>query len=206
MALRALRFYGDPILGKKAREVTEMTPRLYDLIDDMFETMYASNGVGIAAPQVGVLRRIFVIDAGIKGRLIGEEEPETDAPEAQEACGGAAGSEVTGEVPDDEEAEGEATAYVFINPEIIETEGEQTGDEGCLSVPGKCGTVTRPMRVIVKAYDENLEPFELEAEGLLARAICHETDHLDGHVYVEKVEGELRDMNYDEEETEEAGE
>ncbi|MBR0085748.1 MAG: peptide deformylase [Lachnospiraceae bacterium] len=202
MALRALRIYGDPILGKKAREVTEMTPRIYDLIDDMFETMYASNGVGIAAPQVGVLRRIFVIDAGIKGRLIGEEEPETE--EVQEpVCETAEGEAEAAD--EDEDIEGEATAYVFINPEIIETEGEQTGDEGCLSVPGKCGTVTRPMRVIVRAYDENLEPFELEATGLLARAICHETDHLDGHVYVEKVQGELRDMNYDEEETE-AGE
>ncbi len=123
--------------------------------------MYEANGVGLAAPQVGVLKRIFVVD-------------------------------VTGEEP-----------HVFVNPKILETSGEQTGQEGCLSVPGKCGIVTRPNHVKIGAYDENMEYFELEAEELLARAICHENDHLDGHLYVEKIEGRLLDVNEISEEEEE---
>ena len=122
--------------------------------------MYDAYGVGLAAPQVGILKRIVVIDVG-------------DRP------------------------------WVLINPEITETSGEQTGDEGCLSLPGKSGTVTRPNVVTVKAYDENMEPFTLTGEGLLARAICHECDHLDGIMYVEHVEGELRDTVYDDEEEDE---
>ncbi len=146
MALRNIREQGDPVLGKVCKEVNSRTK---NLIDDMFETMYEADGVGLAAPQVGILKRIFVVD-------------------------------VTGEAP-----------LVFINPQIIETSGEQTGYEGCLSVPGKTGTVTRPNHVKIRAYDENMEEFELEGEELLARAILHENDHLDGHLYVEKVEGEL---------------
>lgn len=166
MALRTIRILGDPVLEKTCRPVAELTPRLRTLIGDMFETMYEAAGVGLAAPQVGVLRRIVVIDCGIE-----EKQP-----------------------------------YVFINPEILETEGSQTGDEGCLSYPGKCGTVTRPEKVKVRALDINMEPFELEAEGLLARAVCHECDHLDGKMYVSLVEGEIRDAVYEEEEEEETEE
>lgn len=156
MALRNIRVMGDEVLTKKCKEVKEMTPRTMMLIEDMLDTMYEANGVGLAAPQVGILKRIVVID-------------------------------VTGEDP-----------YVLINPEIIETSGEQTGQEGCLSVPGKSGQVTRPNYVKVKALNAYMQPFELEAEELLARAVCHELDHLDGHLYVEKVEGELQVVNYDE--------
>ena len=152
MALRQIRVMGDEVLTKQCREVKEMTPRLKTLISDMFETMYDACGVGLAAPQVGILKRIFVVDT-------------------------------TGDTP-----------RVFINPEIVETSGEQTGEEGCLSVPGKCAVVTRPNSVKVRALDENMEPFELEATELLARAVLHENDHLDGHLYVEKAEGEIMDV------------
>lgn len=149
MAIRKIREIGDPVLYKKCKEVTEITPRIQDLIDDMFETLYEEDGVGLAAPQVGILKRIVVID-------------------------------VTGEDP-----------LLLINPRLLESSGEQTGYEGCLSVPGKSGTVTRPNYAKIIAYDENLEAFELEGTELLARAICHELDHLEGHLYVEKVEGPL---------------
>ena len=157
MALRTIRIAGDPVLEKTCREVKEITPRLRELIADMFETMYEGNGVGLAAPQVGVLKRIAVIDC-------------------------------TGEDP-----------ITLINPVIVETDGEQTGDEGCLSLPGKAGQVTRPMHVVVEALDENMEKIRIEGEELLARALCHESDHLDGHMYMEKVEGELHDVVYEEE-------
>lgn len=160
MAIRKIRTMGDRILTKKCRPVEEMTPKIKTLINDMLDTMYDAYGVGLAAPQVGILKRIVVIDVG-------------DRP------------------------------WVLINPEITETSGEQTGDEGCLSLPGKSGTVTRPNVVTVQAYDENMEPFTLTGEGLLARAICHECDHLDGIMYVEHVEGELRDTGYDDEEEDE---
>ena len=160
MALRTIRVEGDSVLTKISRPVEKMTPRIHDLIEDMLDTMYEKYGVGLAAPQVGVLKQIVVIDVG--------EGP-----------------------------------IVLINPEIIEKSGEQTGDEGCLSLPGRAGQVTRPNYVKAKAYDENLEPYEIEGEGLLARAICHELDHLDGHMYVEKVEGELHDVQYADPEDEE---
>lgn len=167
MALRQIRTLGDPVLEKKCREVKEMTPRLRELIGDMLETMYDSQGVGLAAPQVGVLRRIVVID-------VGEETAEP---------------------------------LVLINPKIVEADGEQTGPEGCLSVPGKAGQVTRPNHVKVAALNENMEPFEAEGTELLARAICHELDHLEGVMYVDKVEGQLYDVSdEDEEETEETEE
>ena len=159
MAIRKIRTMGDRILTKKCRPVEEMTPKIKTLIDDMLDTMYDAYGVGLAAPQVGILKRVVVIDVG-------------DRP------------------------------WVLINPEITETSGEQTGDEGCLSLPGKSGTVTRPNVVTVNAYDENMEPFTLKGEGLLARAICHECDHLDGIMYVEHVEGELRDTVYNDDEDE----
>lgn len=158
MAIRKIREMGDEILNKVCKEVTMMTPRTESLIEDMFETMYESNGVGLAAPQVGILKRIAVIDC-------------------------------TGEDP-----------ILLINPVILETSGEQCGQEGCLSVPGKSGQVTRPNYVKVKAQDIDMEWFELEGEELLARAICHELEHLDGHLYVEKVEGPLMDVTYEEEE------
>lgn len=155
MAIRNIREYGDEVLNKKCKEVTEMTARTRELIEDMLETMYEANGVGLAAPQVGVLKRIVVID-------------------------------VTGEDP-----------YILINPRIVECSGEQTGPEGCLSIPGKSGVVTRPNYVKAVAMDVNMKPFEVEGTELLARAICHELDHLEGHLYVEKVEGELQDVIYD---------
>lgn len=155
MALRSIRVMGDEILTKKCKEVTEMTPRTKILIEDMLDTMYEANGVGLAAPQVGILKRIVVID-------------------------------VTGEDP-----------YILINPKILETSGEQTGQEGCLSVPGKSGQVTRPNYVKVEALNMYMQPFVLEGTELFARAICHELEHLEGHLYVEKVEGELQIVNYD---------
>ena len=167
MALRQIRKYGDPILEKPCREVKELTPRLQDLIDDMLETMYDAAGVGLAAPQVGVLRRIVVID-------VNEEE---------------------GQEP-----------LILINPVITESDGEQTGQEGCLSVPGKAGDVTRPEHVIVKALNEKMEEIEVEGTGLLARALCHELDHLDGVVYVSKVNGELYNVEESGEEADEEAE
>ena len=149
MAIRKIRVMGDDVLTKKCREVKEMTPRIRELIDDMFETMYSEYGVGLAAPQVGILKQIVVID-------VDDDNP-----------------------------------LVMINPRILETSGEQTGDEGCLSLPGQYGQVTRPDYVKATDYDENMEPYEIEGTGLLARAICHETDHLKGKMFVELVEGEL---------------
>lgn len=148
MAIRQIRMQGDPILNKKCREVSEMTPRLRELAQDMLDTMYKADGVGLAGPQVGVLRRIVVIDVG--------EGP-----------------------------------YVFVNPEIVATDGEQVGEEGCLSIPGMSGVVRRPEYVKARAYDIDMKPFTVEGHGLFARAMCHEFDHLDGHLYTEKVEGEI---------------
>ena len=156
MALRTIRVEGDPVLTKISRPVDKMTPRIQDLITDMLDTMYEAMGVGLAAPQVGILKRIVVIDVG-------------DGP------------------------------IILINPEIIEKSGEQTGDEGCLSVPGMSGQVTRPDHVKVKALNEDMEEVVYEGEGLLSRAFCHELDHLDGHMYTELVEGELHRVSYDEE-------
>ena len=159
MAIRTIREFGDPVLNKVSKEVKEITPRIQDLIDDMFETMYDACGVGLAAPQVGILKRIVVIDT-------------------------------TGEDP-----------ILLINPRIVETSGEQTGNEGWLSLPGKSGVVTRPNYVKVVAQNENMETIELEGTELLARAFCHEIEHLDGHLYTEKVEGELVDtLPFDEDE------
>ncbi len=152
MALRQIRVQGDPVLEKVCKEVTEVTPRIKELIDDMLDTMYEANGVGLAANQVGILKRIVVID-------------------------------VTGEDP-----------MVLINPRIIESNGEQTGNEGCLSVPGKTGVVTRPNYVKIVYKDIEMQDQELAGTELLARAICHELEHLDGHMYTEKVEGDLMNV------------
>lgn len=159
MAIRNLRLEGDPILRKKSREVREITPKIRELIDDMLETMYEKDGVGLAAPQVGILKRIVVIDVG-------------DGP------------------------------LVMINPEIIRKEGAQTGDEGCLSVPGKAGQVTRPNEVTARFMDEDGEYYELDGTELLARAICHECEHLDGKLYIDIVEGPLHDVVPEEDEEE----
>ncbi len=145
MAKRTIRIDGDDVLRKVCKPVKSMTARTEELIDDMFETMYDSNGVGLAAPQVGVLKRIVVIDVM------------------------------------------DGNPLVLINPEIVETEGEQTGPEGCLSLPGLEGEVTRPERVVCKALDRNMDEITVEGEGLLARCICHELDHLDGILYKDKV-------------------
>lgn len=160
MAIREIREMGDDVLTKKCKPVKMMTPRTVELIEDMFDTLYESGGVGLAAPQVGILKRIVVIDIG--------EGP-----------------------------------MLLINPEIVETSGSQTGSEGCLSLPGKAGQVTRPNYVKVKALDVNMEPVEYEGEELLARAFCHELDHLDGVMYVEHVEGDLYDVSYEEDDEEE---
>ena len=160
MGIRKIRLEGDPILRKQCKPIDKMTPRLEQLIDDMFDTMYEANGVGLAGPQVGILKQIVVID-------IGDDDP-----------------------------------LVLINPEIIEQSGEQTGDEGCLSLPGKVGTVTRPNYVKVKAMDEDMNEVIYEGTELLARAFCHEIDHLDGKMYTDLVEGELHRTNYDEDEEE----
>ena len=144
MAIRNIRVLGDEILRKKAKEITEVTPRIQELIDDMFETMYDADGVGLAAPQVGIRKRLVVIDCG--------EEP-----------------------------------LVLINPVILETSGEQTGQEGCLSVPNKVGIVTRPNYAKVKAYDENMQEYIIEGTELLARCLCHEIDHLNGILFTDKV-------------------
>ncbi|HAX53249.1 peptide deformylase [Muricomes intestini] len=157
MAIREVREIGDEILTKKSKEVTKMTLRTKILINDMLDTLYEKMGVGLAAPQVGVLKKIVVIDVG--------EGP-----------------------------------IVLINPEILEASGEQTGEEGCLSVPGKWGIVTRPNHVKIRALNEDMEEFELEGEGLLARAFCHEIDHLNGELYVDRVEDGLHDVQYEEDE------
>ena len=161
MALRTIRTIGDRVLTKTAREVKEITRKEKELIRDMIETMRDAQGVGLAAPQVGILKRIVVI------------EVEEDNP------------------------------IVLVNPVIVEKDGEQTGGEGCLSVPGKVGTVTRPMHVVCEAFDENMQPIRVEGEELLARCICHELDHLEGHLYVELAEGPLQDTETEEEDDEE---
>ena len=152
MAIRKIRELGDEVLTKTCKEVTKMTLRNRILISDMLDTMYEAQGVGLAAPQVGILKRIAVVDIG-------------DGP------------------------------IVLINPEILNSAGEQTGEEGCLSVPGKAGTVTRPDYVKIRTYTEDMDVIEIEGEELLARALCHEIDHLDGKMYVDLVEGGLRDVD-----------
>lgn len=153
MGIRQIRVVGeDECLNKICKPVEKMTLRMKILINDMLDTMYDADGVGLAAPQVGVLRRIAVVDIG--------EGP-----------------------------------IILVNPVVLETSGEQTGQEGCLSVPNKSGQVTRPNYAKVEALDENMETRIIEGEGLLARALLHEIDHLDGHIYTEKVEGPLHDVD-----------
>ncbi|MDS1004237.1 MULTISPECIES: peptide deformylase [Clostridium] len=144
MAIRNIRKYGDDLLRKKSRKIEKIDDRILTLLEDMEETMYSADGVGLAAPQVGILKRVVVIDVG-EGLI------------------------------------------KLINPEIIETEGNETDVEGCLSVPGEQGEVERPYKVKIKALNEKGEEIVLEGEGLLARAFCHEIDHLDGILFVDKV-------------------
>lgn len=160
MAIRNIRTIGDAVLTKRARKVEEVNDHIRTLVQDMLDTMYEAQGVGLAAPQVGILKRIVVIDVSMESN-----EP-----------------------------------IILINPEIIEVDGEQTGHEGCLSVPGKVGTVTRPNYCKVRAMNLEMDEFEIEGTELLARAFCHEIDHLDGHLYVEKVDGQLYDTDDIEEE------
>lgn len=160
MAIRKIREMGEEVLNKPCKTIDTMTDRIQILIEDMLDTMYEACGVGLAAPQVGILKKVVVIDIG--------EGP-----------------------------------VVLINPEIIEVSGEQVGQEGCLSVPGKSGQVTRPNYVKVKALDQNMEEQIIEGEELMARALCHELDHLSGKLYVDLVEGELLDVEFGDEEEEE---
>ena len=153
MAIREIRIAGDEILTKQCKAVPKMTLRTKILIGDMLDTMYEKMGVGLAAPQVGILKRIVVIDVG--------EGP-----------------------------------IIMINPEIIEASGEQTGEEGCLSLPGKYGIVTRPDFVKVRFQNEDMEEVEMEGEGLLARAFCHEIDHLNGEMYMDRTEDGVHDVTY----------
>lgn len=150
MAIRLIREDGDEVLRKRSKVVEELSPKVSELIVDMLDTMYFANGVGLAAPQIGILKRIVTIDVG-------------DGP------------------------------IVLINPEIVNSEGEQIDEEGCLSIPGKFGEVVRPYKLTVKAKDRDFNDIELEASELFARAVCHEIDHLDGILFKDKVIGELHE-------------
>ena len=162
MGIRKILTDKDPALHKVCKPVTAFDGKLHKLLDDMRETLVDSGGVGLAAPQVGILRRVFLVDVGLDGNEIIE----------------------------------------FINPEILETDGEQEGAEGCLSVPGKYGLVKRPYWVKVRAQDRYGDWFEAEGEELIGRCFCHENDHLDGIVYTQVMERFLTDeeLSYDEEE------
>ena len=157
MALRTIRIQGDPVLTKVCRPIPEVTDRIRTLAEDMLETMYEANGVGLAAPQVGILKRIVVIDTGEEGECV-----------------------------------------TLVNPVITLKEGEQVGEEGCLSLPGKVAVVKRPDHVICEAFDEDMNPITVEGFGLFARAICHETDHLDGILYPDVAEEPARDITMEE--------
>ena len=157
MAIRNIRKMGDEVLRKPSKEIKEMTYRTMLLIEDMFDTMYEAYGVGLAAPQVGILKRLVVIDTY------------------------------------------EGQPLVLINPKIVEKDGEQIGDEGCLSLPGKVAVVKRPNHVVCEALDQDMNPIRVEGEGLLARAICHELDHLDGVLYPDVAEEPVRDVEEEEE-------
>jgi peptide deformylase len=157
MALRKIVVQGESCLNKVCRPVTEFNPRLHALLDDLVETLTNAGGAGLAAPQVGVLRRTCVVMDEETGNFI-----------------------------------------ELVNPEIIAEKGEQTGPEGCLSVPGKWGLVTRPSYVRVRAQDRNGDFFEIEGEGLTARCFCHELEHLDGHLYTEHIDRFLTDEEVEE--------
>ena len=156
MAIRKIRYIGDPCLQKVCKPVTKITPSIRELVEDMFDTMYEARGVGLAAPQVGILRRICVVD-------VMDDDP-----------------------------------ILLINPEVVEATGEQTDDEGCLSVPGKCAKVTRADHVVVKSLDLDRNEVIYEGDGLRARAILHEMDHLNGVLYGERASEPYRDLDEEE--------
>lgn len=156
MAIRKIRYIGDPCLQKVCKPVTKITPSIRELVEDMFDTMYEARGVGLAAPQVGILRRICVVD-------VMDDDP-----------------------------------ILLINPEVVEATGEQTDDEGCLSVPGKCAKVTRADHVVVKSLDFDMNEVIYEGDGLRARAILHEMDHLNGVLYGERASEPYRDLDEEE--------
>ncbi|MCI5944522.1 MAG: peptide deformylase [Eubacterium sp.] len=156
MAIRKIRYIGDPCLQKVCKPVTKITPSIRELVEDMFDTMYEARGVGLAAPQVGILRRICVVD-------VMDDDP-----------------------------------ILLINPEVVEATGEQTDDEGCLSVPGKCAKVTRADHVVVKSLDLDMNEVIYEGDGLRARAILHEMDHLNGVLYGERASEPYRDLDEEE--------
>ena len=164
MAIRKIVVQGDSILNKKCRQVTEFNRRLHTLLDDMKDTLGEGQGVGLAAPQVGILRRAVIV------------------------------------------ADGEDELIELVNPELVLEEGEQTDPEGCLSVPGKWGMVTRPYHVRVRAQDRFGEWFEVEGEGLTARCFCHEIEHLDGHLYVEHIDRFLTEEEVEAYQREQEGE
>ena len=157
MAIRKIRHEGDPVLKKRSKEVQEVTDRIRVLAEDMIDTMYENLVVGLAAPQVGILKRVIVVDVDME-----ESDP-----------------------------------HIFINPVITDQEGEQRGPEGCLSVPGVRGDITRPFKIKVEYLDENGDERTMEAEDFFARAICHEIDHLDGILFVDREDFEI---SYDDEE------
>lgn len=143
MSLRTIVTQGDPVLAKTCRPVEKFDQKLHELLDDMKETLIQANGVGLAAPQIGILRRVVIV------------------------------------------MDAEENMVELVNPQIIASDGEQTGLEGCLSVPGKYGVVTRPATATVRAQDRNGNFFEMSGEGIVARCFCHELEHLDGHLFVE---------------------
>ena len=167
MGLRTIVQDGDPILTKKCRPVTNFDDKLAQLLDDMRETLVEVNGYGLAGPQVGILRRVFI--------SVDERDMDENAEEQ------------------------ELKFLEFINPEIISTEGEVTQYEGCLSFPGRNGAVTRPEKVVARAFDRHGNPFTIEAEGMLARCICHESDHLEGITIVDRAEYFYEDTDGEEE-------
>ena len=167
MGLRTIVQDGDPILTKKCRPVTNFDDKLAQLLDDTRETLGEANGFGLAGPQVGILRRVFI--------SVDERDMDENAEEQ------------------------ELKFLEFINPEIISTEGEVTQYEGCLSFPGRNGAVTRPEKVVARAFDRHGNPFTIEAEGMLARCICHESDHLEGITIVDRAEYFYEDTDGEEE-------
>lgn len=156
MAIRNIVYKGDPVLAKRAREVGEINDHIRMILDDMLETLHEQNGIGIAAPQVGIMRRMFIVEL-------------------------------------------EDVIYELINPEFVEQRGKQYEEEACLSVPGYAGMVERPQYVKIKGLDRNGNPVEYEGENLLAAAFCHEYDHLDGILYIDKSD-DIRELDRDEEE------
>ena len=168
MALRKIICEGDPLLRKKAREIKEITNHIREIEEDMWETMYDANGAGLAAPQIGVLRRLIVIDV---------TEPEEEEEDGDE------------DAVSEPKPPPEIIKYTLINPEIVEISEEKVSSkEGCLSVPGMVGIVERPVRVRVRAMDIFGKPFEVEGEGMLAKALQHELDHLEGILYTDLAE------------------